>query len=353
MRARELIGRSHRVTEILPFRQRHTRKRSGAICTGAWRTHDHGHTHEDRGRRRHRKGRAAHRRLLESRGHDVVVDLAREWRGCDHPRRSCRGARGRRTIIDATTGPSPEQQAATEFFTTATRNLQEAGERAGVSRWWSSRSSASTASPPATAAKLAHEHAALAGPIPARILRAAQFHEFVAQMIAWGTQGDVIYVPEMRTQLVAASTVAQALADLATDGWPASATGADPRDRRPARGESGRHGETARRRGAAKTPIQGVSNPADPDGRSTSRARCFRGRTPPLPGRRSRSGSASGSERVTSRAAIRQADACASGRPPLSVSRRRRRAGCRSGGSARAGTARRTRTAHRARSRRA
>jgi len=34
--------------------------------------------------------------------------------------------------------------------------------------------------------------------------------------VQWGTQGDVAYVPSMRTQLVAARSVAEALADLAT-----------------------------------------------------------------------------------------------------------------------------------------
>jgi hypothetical protein len=50
---------------------------------------------------------------------------------------------GVEVIIDAATGPSPEEQAATEFFVTAAHNLQEAG------------------------------------------VRAAQFHEFVAQLLAW------------------------------------------------------------------------------------------------------------------------------------------------------------------------
>src|ERR671911_623148 len=66
------------------------------------------------------------------------------------------------------------------------------------------------------AAKVAHEQAALAGPIPARIIRAAQFHEFVEELMRWGTQGDVSYVWNMRTQLVAARTVAEELVDLAT-----------------------------------------------------------------------------------------------------------------------------------------
>jgi len=41
---------------------------------------------------------------------------------------------GVETVIDVTTGPSPEQGPATEFFTTAIRNLQEAGEKAGVQK---------------------------------------------------------------------------------------------------------------------------------------------------------------------------------------------------------------------------
>src|SRR5690242_20644318 len=37
-------------------------------------------------------------------------------------------------VIDTATGPSAEQDAATEFFTTEARNLHEAGSRAGVRR---------------------------------------------------------------------------------------------------------------------------------------------------------------------------------------------------------------------------
>lgn len=72
------------------------------------------------------------------------------------------------------------------------------------------------------AAKVAHERAHLDGPIPARILRAAQFHEFVAELLQWGTQGETAYIAEMRTQLVAARSVAEALADLVegADGAP-------------------------------------------------------------------------------------------------------------------------------------
>ena len=121
-------------------------------------------------------------------------------------------------IIDVATTPSPDQQAATQFFTAAARNLHQAGVRAGVQRMvvvsiiGCDRFSAGY-----NAAKVAHEQAMLSGPIPVRILRAAQFHEFVAQLVEWGRQGEVSYVPKGRTQLVAARSVAEALADLAID----------------------------------------------------------------------------------------------------------------------------------------
>ncbi len=118
-------------------------------------------------------------------------------------------------IVDAATGPSPEQDAATEFFTTAARNLHDAGTRAGVDRMivisivGTDRITAGYG-----AAKRAHEREALAGPIPAQILRATQFHEFVEQLIDWGTQGEVAYVQNGRTQLVAARSVAEVVANL-------------------------------------------------------------------------------------------------------------------------------------------
>ncbi len=155
--------------------------------------------------------------ILESRGYDVVpisrsqgVDVI-TGEGLDQ------ALTGVETIIDASTGPSPDQQAATEFFTTATRNLQEAGERAGVRRLVVvSIIGIDAFEGGYNAAKVAQEQAAVAGPIPARVVRAAQFHEFVEELMRWGTQGDVSYVWNMRTQLVAARTVAEALVDLAT-----------------------------------------------------------------------------------------------------------------------------------------
>jgi uncharacterized protein YbjT (DUF2867 family) len=161
--------------------------------------------------------------LLTERGHDVVrisrghgVDVITGEGLAD-------ALAGVECIVDTTSGP-PEQEAAIEFFTTAAGNLQEAGRRAGVQRIVVvSIIGTDRLKGGYGVAKVAHEQATLSGPIPARVLRAAQFHEFVEQLLQWGTQGDVSNVPKMRTQLVAARTVAEALADLAAD--PESAPG--------------------------------------------------------------------------------------------------------------------------------
>src|SRR5215218_5063364 len=136
--------------------------------------------------------------ILESRGYDVVpisrsqgVDVI-TGEGLDH------ALTGVETIIDVATGPSAGQRAGVRRLVVV--SIIGIDEFAGGYN----------------AAKVAHEQAALAGPIPARVVRAAQFHEFVEELMRWGTQGDVSYVWKMRTQLVSARTVAEALVDLAT-----------------------------------------------------------------------------------------------------------------------------------------
>ena len=156
--------------------------------------------------------------VLEARGHDVV-SMARST-GVDVITGDglAEALTGAECIVDLATWPTPDEAAATEFFTTAARNLQDKGREAGVRRIVVvSIVGIDRFTTGYNAAKLAQERATAEGPIPARILRATQFHEFVAQVVDWGRQGDVAYVPEMRTQLVAARTVAEALADLAVD----------------------------------------------------------------------------------------------------------------------------------------
>jgi uncharacterized protein YbjT (DUF2867 family) len=202
--------------------------------------------------------------VLTEGGHDVVA-ISRS-NGVDVITGEGLGAalEGVEVIIDTSTGPSAEQGPATEFFTTATRNLQDAGVKAGVRKLvvvsiiGTDRSTGGYG-----AAKVAHERAALAGPVPARILRAAQFHEFVEVLMAWGRQGDVIYLPRMRTQIVAARTVAEALVSIALSQEPEGdrpAEIAGPREEYLpdlARLVAAKRGENVK--------IEAADNPADPD----------------------------------------------------------------------------------------
>jgi uncharacterized protein YbjT (DUF2867 family) len=159
--------------------------------------------------------------LLESSGHEVV-SISRS-NGVDVITGEGLEAAlaGVDTVVDTATGDSPDKDAAMEFFTKSARNLQDAGAQGGVRRIvvvsiiGCDRFTGGTFGG-YYVAKVAQERAHLDGAIPAQILRAAQFHEFVGQLLDWSTRGDVAYVPEMRTQLVAARTVAKALAGLAT-----------------------------------------------------------------------------------------------------------------------------------------
>ena len=180
-------------------------------------------------------------------------------------------------VIDAASTPSPDQDAATKFFTAAARNLQQAGERAsvrrivvvsiiGIDRFTGGYTRGYGGY---FAAKVAHERAMASGAIPVRILRAAQFHEIIPQFVDWGTRGEVSHLLEMRIQPVAARTVAQALAELATAAEPAAVPRssrapiweiAGPRPEKLvdiARLLVARRGDPVR--------IEGMSDPADPD----------------------------------------------------------------------------------------
>ena len=229
--------------------------------------------------------------ILEAQGHEVVA-MSRS-RGVDviTGEGLAEALAGVEAIVDAATGPSPEEQAATEFFTTAARNLQEAGERAGVERIvvvsiiGSDRFAGGYG-----AAKVAHEQA-LARRARSRRACCARRSSTSSSRSSWsGARGATsTYVPKMRTQLVAARTVAEALADLAT-----ASNGAAPAAQ-PILEIAGPREESlvematllAARRGDAAR-IEAASDPDDPDRACTSRAGCCPARTPSSPARRSR-----------------------------------------------------------------
>jgi uncharacterized protein YbjT (DUF2867 family) len=151
--------------------------------------------------------------ILRERGHEVVPISRGSGVDVISGEGLAAALEGVELIVDAATSPTPE--GAAEFFASSVRNLQQAGAERGVEGIVVvSIIGTDHFDSGYNAAKLTQERAHLDGPVPARILRAAQFHEFVAPLVEWGRQGEVSQVPEMRTQLVAARSVAEALADL-------------------------------------------------------------------------------------------------------------------------------------------
>ena len=206
--------------------------------------------------------------VLEQAGHDVVPMSRSTGVDVVTGEGLSEALAGVDSIVDAASWPSNEQEPATQFFIAAARNLQEVGERAGVKRIVVvSIIGADRATSGYIASKVPHERAMQSGPIRVRILRAAQFHEFVPLFLEWGRQGDVIYVPQMRTQLVAARTVAEALAGLANGSAPAPESSAatipeiaGPREESlvdVARLVAARRGDSVR--------IEAVNDPDDPE----------------------------------------------------------------------------------------
>ncbi len=170
-------------------------------------------------------GRLGHHAVdvLRERGHEVVP-ISR-GSGVDVITGEGLGAAldGVGLLIDAATSPTPE--GAAEFFATSVPNLQQAAADRGVEGILVvSIIGTDHFDVGYNAAKVLQERAHLEGPVPARILRASQFHEFVAELVEWSRKGDVSYVPQARSQLIAARSVAEALADL-VDGADSSPVG--------------------------------------------------------------------------------------------------------------------------------
>ncbi len=154
---------------------------------------------------------------LRRAGHEVVV-LARS-RGVDIVAGDGldEALAGVGAVVDATSAPEMDAEAARQFFGTATRNLLAAEERVGVGHHvaLSIVNVDGVEGNGHFAGKRLQEEIVVSGPVPHTILRATQFHEFAGVVAGWMREGDVTVVPPLLVQPVAAADVADALAELA------------------------------------------------------------------------------------------------------------------------------------------
>jgi uncharacterized protein YbjT (DUF2867 family) len=124
---------------------------------------------------------------------------------------------GASVVVDVSNSPSFADEAVMTFFETSTRNLLAAERVAGV-RHHVALSVVGTDRLPDSGylrAKLAQEKMIAASSIPYSIVHATQFFEFVTRIADEATDGDVVRLPPVLIQPIAAAEVAAAVADVA------------------------------------------------------------------------------------------------------------------------------------------
>lgn len=125
-------------------------------------------------------------------------------------------------VIDVTNTPASSPEQARAFFfttttTTTTGQLLAAEHHAGVGHHvvLSIVGVDRVKGNAHYAGKRAQEQVALAGPVPATILRATQFFDYAAMVLRWTRHGQVATVPPLLVQPVAVTDVADVLVQVA------------------------------------------------------------------------------------------------------------------------------------------
>jgi uncharacterized protein YbjT (DUF2867 family) len=124
---------------------------------------------------------------------------------------------GAQVVVDVTNSPSFDDEAVMHFFRASTRNLLDACARAGVGHLVA-LSVVGSERVPASGyfrAKVAQEALIQQGGVPYTLVRATQFHEFLASIAHVATVGQTVRLPSAPLQPIASADVAAALADVA------------------------------------------------------------------------------------------------------------------------------------------
>lgn len=138
-------------------------------------------------------------------------------------------------VIDVSNAPARDREQARAFFGTGTANLLAAEQRAGVSHHLvlSIVGLDRVTGNAHYAGKRHQEECALAGPTPATVLRATQFHEFAAMVVGWTRRDGMALVPPLLVQPLAVAGLAEILAETAATpgrGEVREVAGREPQD---------------------------------------------------------------------------------------------------------------------------
>ena len=119
-------------------------------------------------------------------------------------------------MIDVSNSPSFEDEAVMEFFTTSTTNLLAAAAEAGVRHYVALSVVGADRMPESgyLRAKVAQEKLIDGASIPYTVVRATQFFEFVKRIADEATDGDVVRLPHVLFQPIAADDVAAAVCEV-------------------------------------------------------------------------------------------------------------------------------------------
>ena len=123
---------------------------------------------------------------------------------------------GASVVVDVSNSPSFEDEAVMEFFTTSTTNLLAAAAEAGV-RHYVALSVVGTERLTESGymrAKVAQEKLIGETSIPYTIVHATQFFEFLMRIAEEATDGDVVRLPHVLIQPIAADDVAAAVCEV-------------------------------------------------------------------------------------------------------------------------------------------
>ena len=123
---------------------------------------------------------------------------------------------GAEVVIDVANSPSFEDEAVMEFFTTSTKNLLAAATKAGVRHQvvLSVVGSDRLAESGYMRAKTAQETLIDEASIPYSLVQSTQFFEFARRIADEATDGDVVRLPHVLIQPIAADDVAAALCEI-------------------------------------------------------------------------------------------------------------------------------------------